>query len=149
MSYHYDACGLDNVYLVNGYTIEQDPDYGELVHIEDIDELHEEIARALIVQRRPLTGAEFKFLRVFLDLSQHRLAVILGSKEQNVRNWETKGKDKPVSNQSAERMLRVYALDYLDGESRIRELIERLTQLDAELRAEICLQRDGHWQSAA
>ena len=41
MSYHYTESGLSNVWLENGYTIEQDPNYGELVSIANVRGLHE------------------------------------------------------------------------------------------------------------
>jgi DNA-binding transcriptional regulator YiaG len=42
----------------------------------------------LIEQPKPLNGAELRFLRLEMDLSQARLGAILGSTEQNVRRWE-------------------------------------------------------------
>ena len=39
---HYKMCGLDNIYLRNGYNLEQ-TDYGEAVSVRDADELHSAI----------------------------------------------------------------------------------------------------------
>ncbi|NBN63174.1 transcriptional regulator [Microvirga tunisiensis] len=126
MSYHYKASGLDNIVLVNGYRIEQDPDYGELVHIEDIHGLHRAIARRLISMPRPLTGAEFRFLRTCLDMSQPALALSLGSTEQNIRNWEVKGRTVPVANQPADRLLRVLVLARLFADESVGEFLDQL-----------------------
>ena len=88
MRYHYTECGLDNVWLLNGYMIEQHPNYGELFAIDHVDDLHRFIGRSLIALPRLLNGAEFRFLRRELDLSQKTLADLIGSNEQSVAKWE-------------------------------------------------------------
>ena len=40
-------------------------------------------------------GAELRFLRFRLDLSQKQLAGIVGSAEQNIRRWE-KARKQPI-----------------------------------------------------
>ena len=66
--YHYTECGLDYVYLVNGYTWHQTP-YGRGVSIEDADGLHDAIALGVIIsphalrvmQTRPRSSRAFRF----------------------------------------------------------------------------------------
>jgi DNA-binding transcriptional regulator YiaG len=132
MSHHYTESGLDNVWLEDGYTIEEHPNYGTLISINHVRDLHEAIGRWLVQQPRTLEGAEFRFLRVELDLSQRVLGGILGVTEQAVAKWE-KARDKPVANKSAERLLRLAYINYLDGKIAFSAVINRITQLDAEI----------------
>src|SRR5271170_6519287 len=60
--FHYAACGLDYVYLLNGVVREDDPDYGEIIAIKDQEELHKSIGLH-IIEKPTMTNKEFKFLR--------------------------------------------------------------------------------------
>jgi DNA-binding transcriptional regulator YiaG len=91
MMYHYTECGLDNVWLSNGYT-EKKTAYGKAVSISNADELHKILAEDLIKKPGRLTGKEFRFLRVQLGLSQSATAKAQGVSEQNVSLWERHGK---------------------------------------------------------
>lgn len=124
--YHYTEIGLRNVWLANGYT-EKKTAYGKAVAIEDADGLHKAIGRAVAMKTR-LTGSEFRFLRKELDLSQHRLADLLGTSEQTVALWERKGKIP----KTADRMVRAVYLESVDGNVKIKELIERAADLDRQ-----------------
>jgi hypothetical protein len=53
--YQYQESGLDNVWLVNGYSVIDDPDYGECVSISDTLGLHKAIAHNLIFNKPRLT----------------------------------------------------------------------------------------------
>jgi len=143
MNYHYTESGLDNIWLENGFTIEAHPNYGELVSIRNVRGLHAAIGRWLIDQPRKLTGAEFRFLRVELDLSQRMCAELLGVSEQAVAKWE-KAKDKAVANTAAERLLRVIYNETQSPDSELTRLIDRLTKLDAAL-----AERELHLTNAA
>ena len=105
--YHYKSCGLDNVFLKNGFAIKQTP-YGPAVAIEDIEGLHLAIASDLLRQKTPLTGAQFRFLRKEQDLTQAEMAAILGVSEQTVAAWE-KLKDGHVQ-RMADIAMRAYYL---------------------------------------
>lgn len=150
MSYHYTESGLDNVWLEDGFTIEDHKNYGPLLSIMNVRGLHEAIGRWLVGQPRALNGAEFRYLRTELDLSQKSLAVILGVTEQAVAKWE-KARDKPVANKSAERLLRLAYINYLDGKPEFSAIIDRITQLDAEIaEMELHLRKEnGQWAQAA
>lgn len=65
--YHYKACGLEGIYLLNGYTVEEH-DGERHVFVENVDELHKAIGRHIISKRKGLTGAEIRFLRNTLDV---------------------------------------------------------------------------------
>jgi putative transcriptional regulator len=122
--YHYTEIGLRNVWLENGYNVRETP-YGDSVSIEDADGLHKVIGRSL-AQKAYLTGAEFRFLRKELDLPQHRLANLIGTTEQTVALWERRGKIP----KTADRMIRAIYLETIDGNVKLKELIERTADLD-------------------
>lgn len=88
--YHYKDCGLDYVWLKNGFDIVEDV-YGKGVSIKNIEELHQLIANYIIDDPAPLTGPELRFLRVELDLSQKALGKYLGKTDQSVAGWEKTG----------------------------------------------------------
>jgi len=146
--YHYTDSGLDNVFLVNGYHEEATP-YGHAVAIEDIDGLHHAIGRWLINQPRPLTGAEFRFLRHELDLSQKKLADMMGTNEQAVGRWE-RAATKAVSSSAADRLIRVIYTAFIDKNAEVCDLIKRLTELDQLEHENTCRleERNGRWHVA-
>ncbi|HEX4839910.1 MAG TPA: helix-turn-helix domain-containing protein [Rhabdochlamydiaceae bacterium] len=88
--YHYTECGLNNIYLLNGYKFIQ-TSRGKAVSIKDIDGLHKAIGLFLATAKKDLSGDEIRFLRHELLLSQLTLARLLGVSEQAVHRWE-KGK---------------------------------------------------------
>lgn len=149
MTYHYTESGLDNVWLENGYVVRTHPNYGEGITITNVRGLHQAIGEWIIAQPRPLFGAEFRFLRIELDLSQRRAGELLGTTEQSVAKWE-KARAKHVANKSAERLLRLAYAEYIHGKPEFSVILDRLTQLDAE-RAERDLhltRTDALWQPA-
>lgn len=105
--YHYTSCGLDNVFLRNGFTRKETP-YGAAVSIEDIEGLHLAIASDLLRQKTPLTGAQFRFLRKEQDLTQAEIGAILGVTEQTIACWE-KQRDTHVQ-RMADIAMRAYYL---------------------------------------
>lgn len=142
--YHYTECGLQNVYLENGYTTHETP-YGKGVAIHDVRGLHDLIGKA--IARRPrLTGAELRFLRKEMELPQSMLASLLGTTEQNVSLWERRGK---IPRWSA-RLVKVLYVERLEGNvhvlKMIQDLIEQDEANDGELRFK---ERAGRWKAAA
>ncbi|MGG7577358.1 helix-turn-helix domain-containing protein [Rhizobium sp. Nf11,1] len=150
MPYHYTESGLDNVVLVNGYEVENHPEYGELVSINNIRGLHDAIGLEIVNLTRPLNGAEFRYLRLELDLSQRALATVLGTNEQSIAKWE-KARTKAVANKAAERFLRVMYLEHCDAESKVGIMIKRLAELDSHIGdMEMRLEMHGSdWSKAA
>lgn len=144
--YQYRESGLDTVWLVNGYTIIDDEDFGECVSITDTRGLHKAIAQDLIFNKPSLTGAEFRFLRKELELSQKALADLLGKDEQAVARWE-KTKKAPAQ---ADRMLRVLVLDYYNEHVKLIELINRIRDIDEQIQFEQHFKDDETgWKKAA
>jgi putative transcriptional regulator len=50
--------------------------------------LHKAIALGLVSTKPILSGAEVRFIRKFLELTQVQLAELLGVEAQSVRRWE-------------------------------------------------------------
>jgi DNA-binding transcriptional regulator YiaG len=88
--YHYTESGLRNVYLSNGYE-EVETDYGVATRIINAEGLHTAIASQLIVQPF-LSGREFRFLRVQMDMTQRQVGEYLGVGPQSVAMWEKAGR---------------------------------------------------------
>lgn len=123
--YHYTESGLRNVWLLNGYQ-EHDTPYGKGVSIEDAEGLHRVMGSRLAKEKPSLTGAEFRFLRKELGLSQARLAQWWGYDPQSVALWEKRGRVPKI----ADRFIRVIYLEKSAGNPSITEIIERLNDTD-------------------
>lgn len=144
--YHYQECGLKNIYLVNGYQ-ELDTPYGKAVSITDAKGLDRAIAQQLITYKPKLTGSEFRFLRKHMGLSQARLGMMLDKTEQAVAIWEKKSNiPKWASN-----MLRKLVSEYLGQNQKLIDIIERFNDLDRDSFEETLRFEDvdNHWQLAA
>jgi putative transcriptional regulator len=127
MAYHYTDSGLDNIWLDNGYATHETV-YGEGVSIHDSEGLHRAIGEWLISLPKPLDGAELRFIRLEMELTQKALAGILGADEQAVRRWE-KARTRAI-NGSADRLLRALYSEYLLGDGSLRKMVDRLASLD-------------------
>lgn len=146
--FHYRTCGLPNIWLRNGFEVLETP-YGRSTSIHDIEGLHRVIGTSLVSRTPQLNGAEVRFLRKELDLSQVQLARLLGVSENSVRGWE---RDRQTITPPAERVLRALYKEHVEGDGRIRELVERLSELNREAhrtdRMELEETPSG-WRSAA
>ena len=145
--FHYTSCGLRNVYLRNGFVVKETP-HGRAVSIQDLDGLHRAIGLNLVRNKKRLTGAEVRFLRKELDMSQATLAKCLDVGESTVRNWE-RGRIRLTG--PGDRMLRALYHEYATGNSEIRELVDRIAEMNRALHAkamEFEETKQG-WRSAA
>lgn len=129
--YHYTECGLDNIYLVNGFKITKMKSGDEEIFIHNTHGLHKTIGMILISKRGLLSGKEIKFIRSMLDLSQTTLAKILGCSYQTILLWE---KNKGVISKTANHLLRAFFLGFLDVErgKEIYDKINEIADLDAD-----------------
>ena len=144
-SHHYTECGLPNVWLNNGFEITETP-YGKGVSIRDIEGLHRCIARVLCDKPEGLTGAEFRFLRRELDISQKMMGELLGRDTRQVRNIE---RASQLVGEPYNRLIRhMYMASIEPGNSYI-ELFERLLSLDIEWHESLRLSNsdDNEWSS--
>lgn len=126
--YHYTACGLDNIYLKNGY-VKTDSPSGTGISIHDMDGLHRVIAKGLAEMVAPLQPKEFRFIRLELDLSQKGLGKLLGKTDQSVAKWEKGEQPIPVLADKAIRDLYMESI----GEGAIAGLLEKLADLDRQI----------------
>ena len=87
--YHYKECGLDNIFLLNGFTLE-DVDGEEYVSIDNVDGLWKAIGINLVAKQKTFSPSEIRFLRSQMDLTQAELAKFLRVDDQTVARWEKK-----------------------------------------------------------
>ncbi len=83
---HFTDCGLDNVYLLDGYEIIE-TGYGPAPVIKDPAELHHAIT-AHILGLRELDGKTAAFLRAWLGMSVDQIAQITDLQTAQVRAWQ-------------------------------------------------------------
>jgi transcriptional regulator with XRE-family HTH domain len=126
--YHYLASGLDNIFLLNGVT-EENTDYGPMVHIENINGLHHAIGLHIVEKTGLMTGAEFRFLRKQLHLSQAELGRVMSVTDQTIANYE---KEKSGIGPAGALIRTLYLLDILPEETRVK-MIRRLIDLQQKL----------------
>jgi DNA-binding transcriptional regulator YiaG len=146
--FHYTDCGLDYVYLANGYTVHETA-HGEGVSIKDARALHACIALDVVAKPRPLQGQDVRFLRGLLRLSQEGLAKVLRQQRGSVARWEAEaGKDIPGAADSALRMF--YALK-AGGHDIAVKVVDLLQQIDELQHAphDLLMRNDGEWRAAA
>jgi len=145
--YHYTECGLQNIYLKNGYEVHETP-YGKGVSIHDADGLDRAIAKNLVFNKPYLTGAEVRFLRVYLDMPQVMLAEILGVGETSVRGWEN---HRTKITKPAERLLRTLVYEQIHGDGKVRDLIDRITKMNRKSYHKKLEMEEGSggWEAAA
>ena len=118
--FHYTACGLDNVWLANGFKVKTTR-HGNAVAVNDVDGLHQLIAQTLIDKPSRLTGKEFRFLRTQLGLSQEALGTMLDFSENAVSLWERKDTVPAACDQ----WLRMSVLAKLEGNAKLADAIAR------------------------
>lgn len=144
--YHYREIGLPNIHLLNGYRVIE-TEHGDAVSIEDVDLLHASISQTLVEEKPSrLTGAEVRFIRKFLDLTQEKLAEFIGLQAQTVRGWERRGDEEVPT--SADRAVRMVYRDVT------RQHVKSLDELSRTISSQRTTQQinysftpgtDGHW----
>ncbi|MEN9888670.1 MAG: hypothetical protein RL559_707 [Pseudomonadota bacterium] len=121
--YHYTDAGLRNVWLANGYKVQKTP-YGEAVAIDDLQGLTDAICLALSKKPSKLTGAEFRYLRNGLMLSQPSLGQMLGVSGQAVAIWEKTGKVPKM----ADAMIRLICTAHINGHEQVKNIVTVLNE---------------------
>lgn len=144
---HYTQCGLDNVFLLNGFAIEHGT-RGQVVRVNDQQGLHAVIGEALIRQRSGLSGKEVRFLRHEMGLSQAVLARLLGEDEQSVARREKRAQGtKRVGAQ--ERMIRYLYEQFIGGDEELSSFLKTLAEQDERAREDWEFRNAGGWNRAA
>jgi len=123
--YHYTDGGLRNVWLTNGY-VEHQTKYGKGISFHDSDGLTQAICKALSNKPSKLTGAEFRYIRCGLLLSQKTLGKKSGYTEQAVAKWEKSGKIP----KAAEYFLRSIYLATANGDAKVSVMIEMVNLIE-------------------
>jgi len=142
--YHYTESGLHNIWLASGYEIVE-TSYGTGVAIHDVAGLHRAIGETL-AKKAWITGAELRFLRKEMDLSQRALGELLGTADQAVAKWEKTGRVP----KTADRMIRLIYLEHIGGNVPIRSTIERISNTDhAEHERMTAEESESGWRIAA
>lgn len=148
--FHYTQCGLDYIWLLNGYTVE-DTRWGPSVSIQDADGLHQAIGRAIVGGSQRLRGQEVRFLRARLKLSQEGLAAVLGSSRVSVARWEAEP-DKPIPG-TADHGLRMFYVLKLADHPLICQITDLLAELDERMHGSAgpvpFRQAEGGWHQQA
>jgi putative transcriptional regulator len=143
--YQYTESGLDTVYLLNGYEIVKSSK-GTGVKIQDVDGLHIAIGRALIENKKKLSGSEFRFLRTELLMSQSALARLLHVKELTIARWE-KGQTKiPVT---ADATVRLLYREHIGGNQGISDILRSIADLEDRIDKMVMEETAGKWDRAA
>jgi len=126
---HYTDCGLDNVYLISGYEIENTP-YGEGLSIKNLDQLHLAIGCNLSSQKKVLSGKELRFLRKQMNLTQSDLGQFLGLSSQQVARWE---KGESEISGPADLLVRALFIQTAGGDLDLQKLAKSLGETDAPM----------------
>ena len=144
--YHYRECGLDNIWLLNGFEI-HDTDYGKGVSFQDPDGLDAAIALSLTEKPARLSGREFRFLRIMLDMSQKGVGEYFGKDAQTVALWEKRDK----INEDVDFLIRhIYRQAAIDKSDSYVEMVNRLNQLDHQKSTRMAFQKTTQgWDKAA
>ncbi|UTV98314.1 helix-turn-helix domain-containing protein [Marinomonas rhizomae] len=141
--YHYTECGLPNVYLKNGFTIEN-IDGEDYTSIDDMNNLHVAIAQTIADSHMILRPAEFKFLRIELNLSQKMLGHRFGVSEQTIARYEKGQSEIPRTTDAA---LRSLFMEKLEKTNSVSYFLDLLSDAEAQQAAkEILLEEiDNRW----
>ena len=85
--HHMTGVGLSNIYLRNGFTVE-DSDGDETISYENLTGLYFEISRAIASTPFTMRAEEFRFMRKQLQMSQADMAVLFDKSDQAIAKWE-------------------------------------------------------------
>ncbi len=142
----YRACGLDGIYLHNGYKRVDAGPYGGGVIVEDADELHKAIGLEVALARPYLTHREVRFLREQMGKSQRELGDEIGVSAQMVARYEKE--DQSDITGPADRLLRAVYVTHLfpSRQSEIMGVIIALHQESEDCVTSLEFVRAGaHW----
>ncbi|MGN6621977.1 MAG: helix-turn-helix domain-containing protein [Sphingomonas sp.] len=144
--YEYKECGLEGIFLHNGYDIMKHD--GELyASVEDTEGLHRKIGEFIVATRKELAPKEIRFLRNTMELTQSELGRWIGQSSQQVARWEKGQSDVPGP---ADRLIRaIFMLKTMDPEERedFLELLRNIEDMDDLTPRRLELYLNGHqWQ---
>ena len=139
--YHYTDGGLRNIWLTNGFE-RVETRYGEALTIQDLPGLTRAICKSLICKNSKLTGAEFRYLRQAMLMSQASLGRTLGRTDQAIAGWEKNSKVPKFADQ----MLRVVYAAHADGNEQVKNIIHAMNDVERTINLVMTETKMG-WQS--
>jgi DNA-binding transcriptional regulator YiaG len=149
---HYRDCGLDNIFLMNGFEVETH-DGEEYLTVSDIDGLHKAIGLHIILERKAPSGKELRFLRDEMEMSQVDLGKALSVSDQSVARWEKGQTDIPGPAVFAIKVLYLFSLVPKDQRDemlrRFLDALQSLSAADETSDSAIFSYVGGRWQDAA
>jgi transcriptional regulator with XRE-family HTH domain len=135
--YHYTECGLDYVYLLDGFEVIKTA-YGPAVQVANASKLDRAIALAVVRQQNRLTGQEVRFLRGLLDMTQAELGNALGKDAQTVARWEKGKTEIPPTEDIAVRQIYLektgHRQRFIDTSRRVAELKTRIEEVKFKIK---------------
>lgn len=141
--HHFTDGGLRNVWLRNGY-VEKETPYGKAVSYHDLDGLIRAICHAIAHKPGKLTGAEFRYLRSALLLSQKSLGKLLGCTEQSIAKWEKQGRIPKAE----DFLIRLLYIQKHNGDEKLAAAVETLNAIDRVSNTKIIVSATDHkWTS--
>lgn len=145
----YKGCGLDGIYLCNGYEIEE-LDGERFLYIKDREALHKVIALNIAEHRKVLSPKEIRFIRIAMDETQGSLGKALGVSSQTVARWEKGQTEVPGP---ADRMIRVLMMVNMLPDEELAKLLKELShvldELDESNVVPLQFKHDIEWKEAA
>jgi DNA-binding transcriptional regulator YiaG len=114
----YRACGVDGIYLYDGYEVVDEGPYGKSLIVHDADTLHKVIGLEIVLSRPHLSYRDVVFLRGQMDKSQVQLANEIGVSVQMVARYE-KEEQTDITG-PADRLLRAVYVAHLFPEQQAK-----------------------------
>lgn len=136
---HFTDGDLRNVWLKNGY-VEKETPYGIAVSYHDLDGLIRSICLALAHKPGRLAGAEFRYLRSALLLSQKSLGKLLGCSEQAVAKWEKQGRIPKAE----DFLIRLIYTQTYQGADTVAVGVEMLNAIDGIGNSKVIVSKTDH-----
>lgn len=142
----YTGCGLDDIWLGSGYDkVVADGEEG--IIIRNQDGLHEAIGRSLVQRKKLLTGKEIRFLRLQMNLTQSKLARLVGCDAQQVARYE-KGQNRMPG--AVDRLLRMLYREHVNDPVFVESFLETIDQMDGRMDdKQVFDETNEGWRAAA
>lgn len=116
-AFQYKDCGLDYIWLLNGFDRIDDPDFGVAVSIHDVEGLNKAIAIGIIKKVPFIRGQEVRFLRSQLKFNQSEMGNLVRHDMRTIQRWEEK-RNEPIP-ADIDRFLRFFYTAYIGGKDNI------------------------------
>ncbi|MFM9863602.1 MAG: helix-turn-helix domain-containing protein [Micropepsaceae bacterium] len=130
--FHYTQCGLDDVYLLSGFTLKETA-HGPAFSIKNIEGLHAEIAFALVRDRKTFNAKEVRFMRKQMKLTQEKFGELIGVGDQMVARFEKS--ESSISTASAMLLRAQYLASTCPGDEQVSELKKLIADVEAHINA--------------